>query len=431
MKRKIIMIFALLLSVSSALESQEILTLKQCYEMADAASALASEKEHHSGIWELRDRNLAKGWLPTIDAGGSFVYNSEVIDISNSLGSLPIPGIAEAIEPLPHEQYKLTIDINQVIYDGGSIRGARELEMANLRINEKQTEADMYNLRGQINNCYFNILLLQQQKKLLTSYLLLVEKRITSMQSAFDNGMILQSDIDIMLTEKIRLRQQMEENEIKRASLIRLLADLTGSEISDDASLKIPDLFEGLPADIKRPEMELFDLRKEQLDAGMKLINSKRMPKAFGFATLGYGNPPGNNFFRDEFAPFYIVGGGVKWNIFDWNKAKNEKQIMALQETLIDSRKEDMNDNLKRLLETKNSEILSLTSLLSADEELIALRKKITASAESQYENGMITATELLHEINSEKQAAISYEIHKTGLALAKVEYLNICGKEL
>ncbi len=58
------------------------------------------------------------------------------------------------------------------------------------------------------------------------------------------------------------------------------------------------------------------------------------MPKAFGFARVGYGNPPGNNFFRDEFASYYILGAGIKWNIVDWNKAKNEKQVMCLQQNL-------------------------------------------------------------------------------------------------
>ena len=41
-----------------------------------------------------KDENLAKGWFPTLDANGSLVYNSSVIDMSGVLGSLPIPGIA-------------------------------------------------------------------------------------------------------------------------------------------------------------------------------------------------------------------------------------------------------------------------------------------------------------------------------------------------
>ena len=112
-----------------------------------------------------------------------------------------------------------------------------------------------------------------------------------------------------------------------------------------------------LSKELLRPELQLFDLRKEQLAAGMKIIESKRLPKAFGFATLGYGNPPGSNFFKDEFAPYYIVGAGIKWNIFDWNKSKNEKSVITLQQGIIEKKKTDLADNLKRLLESKNAEI--------------------------------------------------------------------------
>ena len=155
------------------------------------------------------------------------------------------------------------------------------------------------------------------------------------------------------------------------------------------------------------------------------------MPKAFGFATLGYGNPPGSNFFRNEFAPYYILGAGIKWNIFDWNKVKNEKQIVSVQQRIIEDRKKDLTDNLNRLLESKASELNSLKALIESDSELITLRKRITATAESQYENGIITATEFLNEMNSEREAMINYEIHKINLVLAGIEYLNISGKEI
>jgi outer membrane protein TolC len=431
MKRLVFIFFIMLISRSSVIFAQKILTLKECYDMAFTASAIAGEKDSYSALWQLKDKNLSRGWLPTLDAGGSFIYNSEVVDIGSSLGSIPIPGIADAIKPLPHEQYKLTVDISQVIYDGGAIKGARALEKADLQINEKQTETDLYKLRSQINTCYFNLLLLDRQKELLKSYLDLIGKRISSMQSALENGVILRSDIDVMTAEKIKLEQQIKENEIRKASLFKILSGLTGSEIDQSSELAVPALSAEISTEISRPELELFDLRKEQLNASLKVIDSKRMPKAFGFATLGYGNPPGNNFFKDEFAPYYILGAGVKWNIFDWNKANDEKQIVSLQQGLIESRKNDLTDNLKRLLEAKNSEITSFKSLIETDTELIAIRERITASAESQYENGTITATEYLNEINTEKQSRINFEIHKISLAMARVEYMNISGKEI
>jgi outer membrane protein TolC len=353
------------------------------------------------------------------------------VDMTDVLGAIPIPGIADLIQPLPHEQYKLTVDINQVIYDGGAIKGARALEKADLNINEKQTETDLYKLRGQINGYYFNLLLLDRQRELLQNYLELIDKRISSMNSALASGVILKSDIDVLTSEKIKLKQQISENEIRKASLLKILSSLTGAEIDGSTEFVLPSLGEELTDELSRPELQIFDLRKEQLSATLQVIQSKRMPRAFGFATLGYGNPPGSNFFKDEFAPYYILGAGLKWNIFDWNKVKNEKQVISLQQGIIDNRKSDLTDNLKRLLDAKIAEITSLRSLLESDSELIAIRKRITVTAESQYENGTITATEYMNEMNSERQALINYQIHKINLALARVEYLNISGKDI
>lgn len=413
------------------MSGQRIITLKECYERAYAAAPISAEKGIYDNIWQIKDKNLSKGWLPSLDANGSLVYNSSVVDMTDVIGALPVPGIADLIKPLPHEQYKITVDINQMIYDGGSIKSARALEKADLQINEKQNETDLYKLRGQINSYYFNLMLLDRQKELIQNYLQLINKKISSLNSAAENGVILKSDIDVLSSEKIKLEQQLTENGIRKIALLKILSDLTGSEIDASVQFVTPQTGEELSNELTRPELQIFDLRREQLDASLNLIKSKRMPKALVFATLGYGNPPGSNFFKDEFAPYYILGAGVKWNIFDWNKSKNERQIVSLQQNLIDSRKEDLTDNLKRLLDAKEAEIKSIESLLLTDNELISLRKRISSAAESQYENGTITATEYLNELNSENQARINYEIHKINLAMARVEYLNISGKEI
>ncbi|OFY74871.1 MAG: hypothetical protein A2V46_16085 [Bacteroidetes bacterium RBG_19FT_COMBO_42_7] len=431
MKKRGLILFILIIPFVSGLKGQKVLTLKECYDLAMTAAPIAAEREAYSKISAVKDKNLSKGWLPTLDASGSFIYNSSVVDMTDVLGTIPIPGIADLIEPLPHEQYKLTVDINQIIYDGGAIKGARALEKADLNINEKQTETDLYKLRGQINGYYFNLLLLDRQKELLKSYHELIIKRMATMNSALTSGVVLKSDIDVLASEKIKLEQQISENEIRKASLLKILSGITGTEIDASAEFVLPSPGEELSGELLRPELQLFDLRKEQLDAGLQVIQSKRMPKAMGFATLGYGNPPGSNFFKDEFAPYYILGASIKWNIVDWNKAKNEKQMISLQQNIIESRKSELTDNLNRLLDAKGAEISNLKSLLESDSELIALRKRITAAAESQYENGTITATDYMNEMTAERQAMINYEIHRINLAMARIEYLNISGKEI
>jgi len=410
---------------------QKTITLAECYEAAMRKSALAAEKDMHSSIWQIKDENLAKTWLPTLDAGASLIYNSEVIDLGEKFTSIPIPGIADAIKPLPHEQYKITLDISQTLYDGGATKAARTLENASLKVNEKQTETDLYKLRSQVNTYFFSILMLDKQRESLEGFREVIDKRIASMESALRNGVILPSDIDVMRAEKLRLNQQLKDIEIKRNTMLKILSDFTGLSTGSDSRLITPELMLPASPSLSRPELQSLDLRKEQLAAGIKLAGTKRLPKAYSFATLGYGNPPGNNFLKDEFAPYYILGAGIKWNIYDWNRVKNEKQIIALEQNIIDKRKTDLEESLLRLLESKKAEIASLESQIDSDRELIELRKKISAAAASQYENGIITATELLNELNAEHQAKVTHELHNISLAMAKAEYMNISGEEI
>ena len=123
MKR--ITLLTMLLLPALSLAAQRTVTLRQCYDSAAVASPLSGEGEIHAGMTLLRDMNLASAWLPTLDLGGSFNYQSDVVDMSDLPGSMPIP--AGSLPSIPHEQYRVTADISQVIWDGGVTRSAREV----------------------------------------------------------------------------------------------------------------------------------------------------------------------------------------------------------------------------------------------------------------------------------------------------------------
>jgi len=409
--------------------AQSLMTLKDCYELALVNNALAGEKQAYSNISRLKDENIFKGWMPVIDASANAVYNSSVVDFSAATAA--IPGMASAFSPMPRDQYKITLDINQTFYDGGAIKNARAMEQAELKLNEKQTEIDEYKIKGEINSYYFNIILLNRQKEILDNYLKLIEKKMAAMTSAISNGVRLSHDLDVLKSEKISIEQQIAENVLRKKALMKIMSDMTGTEINDFTRFAVPTPEYGLNEELMRPELQMFDLKKEQLDAAIKMTQTKRMPKAFGFATVGYGYPPGQNFFANSFDAYYVLGAGIKWNIFDWDKTKNEKQVINIQREIIENRKTDMTNNLKRALDAKMSEINSLTEMIKSDAELLELKKRISQTAESQYDNGIITAAEYMTELNAEKNVAINSDIRKLKLALACVEYMNISGKDI
>jgi hypothetical protein len=83
MKRKLLIGFMFLVPVT--VFSQKIMTLKECYDKAMSATPIATEREAYSQISAVKDKNLSKSWLPTLDAGGSFLYNSSVISLVHFL----------------------------------------------------------------------------------------------------------------------------------------------------------------------------------------------------------------------------------------------------------------------------------------------------------------------------------------------------------
>jgi outer membrane protein TolC len=437
MNRNVIILLSALGMVISPIRAQESVTLSQCFESARSNHNLSSEKEQYAEIFNLTSQILQKVWYPTADASGSYLYNSEVVDMSGVFAAIPVPVLADAITPLPNSQYRVTVDITQLIYDGGMTRANRSAGEASMMISQQQTEVELYRIRERIIATYFGILLLEKQQLLLSNYIEATNARLAAIGSAIANGVLTTTDRDILTAEKLRLQQQSDENRILGTSLRAILKSITGLEITPTTLLVLPEPGPAPTtnpgsaiANIVRPELKLFDLTTTQLSTAESLIAAGRKPRAFGFATLGYGNPPGNNFFRDAFEPYFVVGASVKWSIHDWNRSKREREIINLRKVITSARKEDATETISRQIDSKLAEIEALRSLIETGRELVTLRERISAAAQSKLDNGTITASEYLAEVTPGRQAVVSLEMHKVNLLKAEAELKYITGQE-
>lgn len=417
---------SLLLAMATAAWPQKSITLWQCYDSAASASPVAGERAIYTDMTRLHDRNLASAWLPGFDLGGSFNYQSEVVDLSEMLGSVPLP--PGSLPSIPHEQYRATADLSQVIWDGGVTRSAREVEKVVSELNMQQSEADLYRLREQVNNYFFSVLLVRRQAEVISILISELDARILEVTSGVENGVMPPVTLDVLRAEKIKAEQSAAELERRHDALTRALGLITGMNELKDAELVLPDLVISGNEEIDNPDLQLFDIRSRQLELSKNMLKSQRMPKVFGFAQAGYGNPPGNNFLSDKADLYYSFGAGLKWNIWDWNRNSNERKSLTLQQQLIDIRKSAAREALQRLVVLKLSDIESLRDAASRDEEIIRLRGSIAAAAASQLRNGTITASQYMTELNSEKQAVIAAAARKISIARAEAEYLYITG---
>jgi len=182
-------------------------------------------------------------------------------------------------------------------------------------------------------------------------------------------------------------------------------------------------------ADVKRPELKLFDLQKDRLTGMDKLTETKTKPRLLGFGTLGYGRP-GLNMLSNDFKGYAMLGAKLSWNVWNWNQTNNERQVFGVQKSIIDTQKDSFNQNLKIALQNNRSEINKYQLLIETDNRIIELRNEITLSSASQLDNGVITSSEYLTEVNAELQARLNLKTHQIKLTQARINYLITLGQK-
>lgn len=410
----------LVLLISLGSFAQEQLTLNDCYELVDTNYPLVQQKELLQRQNAMDIEAIEKEKLPQFNLAAQATYQSEVIEIP-----LPDTGIV----PPNKDQYRATLTVNQLIYGGGLINSSIEVEAANLRTKQKQVEVNLYQLKKQLNQLYFSILLLQENRSLLEAKQEQLEAKLKEVRSGIRNGTVLPASDKVLEAELLKINQGFTELDLNRTSLLQTLASLIGKEISSTTLLQNPEIASNSSLEIYRPELELFQLKKEQLETSEQLLSRQNLPKIYGFADGGFGNP-GLNPLDNSFQGFYIAGLKLNWNVFDWNANKKKRESLAINKDLIDTEANVFDLNTSIELRQQQSEIDKISSFIASDKEIIKLRKEVLNAADSQLRNGVITSSAYITELTNLYTDENTLITHKIQLELAKANYNIIQGQK-
>ena len=353
--------------------------------------------------------------LPQLSLDAQATYQSDVIEI-------PIPNAG--IEPLNKDQYRATLSVNQLIYNGGATDATLDLKSAQLKTKQKQVEVSLYQLKQQINQLYFSILLVQESELLLNAKKEQLEVKLKEVQSGIKYGVILPSSDKVLEAELLKLSQQFKELESNKTSFIATLSSLISQPLNDSVVFQNP-LVE---TDLARPELELFQLKKEEITTSENVLSKQNAPKLLGFATGGYGNP-GLNMLDNSFQPFYTVGVKLNWNVFDWNSNKKQRESLAINKDIVENETEIFKLNTNIQLNQQQKEIDKIEEFIASDLEIINLRKEVLKSTDSQLKNGVITSSAYITELTNLYEDENTLVKHKIQLQLAKANYNVIKGQ--
>ncbi len=402
-----------------------VLTLEECYRQTIATYPLKNDKRLVKDISALKIENLNLNYLPRFDLSAQASYQSDVTMVEVDL-SIPVD---IEFPRATKDQYKVSMDISQVIFDGGVTKRQKELELKTLDAGLQQIEVSLYKLKESVNRVYFSILFLQEQEEILSLIKEVLVERKKIAESGVRNGVITLSDLQAIKAEKLKIEQQLIELESGRNTAISVLSELMDTVLPVTVQLEYPEFQIDYDSDRNRPELILFRNQLAQIDASSNLLKTKRLPKLFAFGLVGYGRP-GLNFLNDEFDTYYLVGAKLSWNLFDWNQNKRERKILAIQKDRVVTQRDIFNERINIEIEKKRSEVKKYEKLIASDNEIIKLRKAIVETSASKFDNGVITSIDYLNDLNAEKQARINRELHNVQLMQARADYIVIKGKK-
>ena len=388
-------------------------TLEECQRAAEQNFPLIRQYGLIEKTTDLNVANIQKGWLPQVSASAQATLQSDVPAFPDEFQKL-YQQMGITMEGLERDQYRVGIDVQQTVYDGGNIKSQKEIARRQGELQSRQNEVTMYNVRRRVNEMYFSLLLVDEQIRLNADLQTVLEGNEKKLAAMLKGGTASESDWQNVKAERLNVVQKMTGLQSQRTALARMLSIFCGIEVN---GLVKPEMPENMNPSINlRPELKALDAQLRLTDAQERALDAAMMPRLGVFAQ-GYYGYPGYNMFEDmmshKFSWNGMIGARLTWNIGALYTRKNDKAKLQVQrETTEVNRERFLFDNNLEQIE-QNENISRYRQMMTDDEEIISLRSSIRKAAESKLAHGIIDVNDLVREINSENKARVEQCIHE------------------
>ena len=389
-------------------------TLDECQQAAEKNYPLIRQYGLIEKTTELTVANIQKGWLPQVSAQAQATYQSDVTAWPDEM-KMMMNGMGIDMKGLTKDQYRVGIDVQQTIYDGGVIGSQKAIAREQGKVQAAQNEVNIYHVRKRVNEMYFSLLLIDEQIKLNVDLQTLLAGNESKLESMTKHGTAAESDLQNVKAERLNVVQKATELASQRQMLQRMLSTFCGMEVKE-VRKPVLSVAEVLQQTGRRPELKALDAQIDLLNAQERALNAALIPKVGVFAQGFYGYP-GLNMFEDmmhrKWSLNGIVGARVTWNIGALYTRKNDKAKLQLQRDMTESNREVFlfNNNLEQI--QQNEDIARFQKLMADDEEIITLRSAVRKAAESKLSHGIIDVNDLVREINAENAARVQQSMHE------------------
>jgi len=420
-----ILIFILLSMTMQISYSQDLmdLSLNEAYTLLEAQYPLLQNESLLNQIYEKELQQLDIAKKPTIDWRADGRFQTESTNLET--GDTPLP--FEINQPLVN--IKTYAEANYNILDGGINQAQRKVKAAKLVADKQNLEVEKFALRERINGLFVNVIVLREQLKIFDISLQDLAERKKQIRAGIEEGIMLPNEITKIEVKELELNAQQENINFRINGMIHSLEQLIGKSLDEQVQLSLPTLPElkTIPS-INRPEQALFQSQREAILAQSDMIEATKKPKLGAYAQAGIGYPNPLNILDNNLAPFGIVGARFSMPITDWKKSKVDREILSLQAQQLNNAEATLVFNLDSQKANYLTEVNRIQSQIQSQEQIAQLQKEILDLLAIQLDEGIITSTEYLTQVNTELKVRQNLAIHRTELIKLQLEFLNTRG---
>ena len=425
--KRIITLILLAASLHLSARNAKTLTIDQCYTLARQNYPLLKQRDIIEKAKDYTIQNAWRGYIPQLIVNGQATYQSETTnfkDVFGSLGSILPPSVK--FPTYSKDQYRLTGEVNQTIFDGEASKFKKENAKTQAAIQEQSLEVNLYALHDRVDQVFFGVLLIDQQLLLNSIQQNDVQNGINKSTALVNNGTAYRSSVDELKAQLLQVQQNRVELLSSRRSYLLVLGLLTNQTLDENTVLEKPSM-PTIGSEIKRPELTLYDLQKKTYDVQAKQLETGLMPIISAYFDGSYGRPTLNTVSND-FGPFWITGIKFNWSLTALYTWKNNKHIYSLNQNDLDIQKETFIYNTRISMAQQNEDVKKYAELIVNDQKIVDLRVSVKNASDAQLQNGVITGHEYLTQVDAEAQARLNLILHQVQMLQAAYKHLTTAG---
>jgi len=430
---KVLFATSVLSLAASALLAQEKLTLKESIDLALQRSELIQIANESVTGAELKVKENKSLYFPQVNVSGTYTRISLISEMK-----FPFNGELRTFKFGTPNNYNLRASAVEQVFNWGRTQKTVEMSQAGLELAKDSVSLTRQVVAFQVVPLFYGVIFFREAIKVLDDNIRLFEKRLEIMNERYKAGLVSSFDTSTLQVQISVLRAQRLDFENSIRKLTLTFNSLAGR---DPAAAFDPDGELAFQAGTWSREELLKEAMANRVE--FQQIEHQEVLNKASLDLAKTGNKPTVNFsfnyeFRNGFMPEIekIRGNwsallSVSYPVFDGFRVSTQVAEAESSLRAVQMRRAEQERTVALEVEAALCDLRTIEQKIEVEKLKIKQAEDALRIAENRYEQGFLSATDLIESQNALEGARLNYLQLTYGYVLAEYSLYRSCGRKI